>query len=128
MTTQDRSGLAELLEPSCPRHSRTWRPVIYDDEANRVELAWHFMAFTADESSGKCIPCLVGSVQGREILERIQSDEGTAGDLMHPSDLGTTMKRASLCALGGRAPYPVETAIEHVGDEFRLGAKFPRHA
>jgi len=44
------------------------------------------------------------------------------------SDLGKTMKTASLCALGVRAPYPIETAIEHVGAEFRLGAKFPRHA
>ncbi|HEX9155355.1 MAG TPA: NADH-ubiquinone oxidoreductase-F iron-sulfur binding region domain-containing protein [Nitrospira sp.] len=29
------------------------------------------------------------------------------------------MKTASLCALGGRAPYPVMTAIEHFGDEFK---------
>jgi len=29
------------------------------------------------------------------------------------------MKTASLCALGGRAPYPVLTAIEHFGNEFR---------
>ena len=28
-------------------------------------------------------------------------------------DLGDTMKAASLCAFGGRAPYPVLTAIEH---------------
>ncbi|MDE3224455.1 MAG: hypothetical protein KGN30_03465, partial [Nitrospirota bacterium] len=30
-----------------------------------------------------------------------------------------TMKAASLCALGQRAPYPVLTAIEHFGSEFR---------
>jgi len=28
------------------------------------------------------------------------------------------MKATSLCALGGRAPYPVMTAIEHFGHEF----------
>ena len=28
------------------------------------------------------------------------------------------MKATSLCALGGRAPYPVLTAIEHFGQEF----------
>jgi len=38
------------------------------------------------------------------------------------------MKTASLCALGGRAPYPVLTAIEHFGDEFRQGVEFTRPA
>jgi formate dehydrogenase iron-sulfur subunit len=93
--------------------------VVYDHETDMVELARHFMAFAADESCGKCTPCRVGSVRGREILERIQSGQATAEDLLLLSDLGETMKSASLCALGGRAPYPVETAIEHFGGEFR---------
>jgi formate dehydrogenase iron-sulfur subunit len=97
--------------------------VVYDDETDMVDLARHFMAFTADESCGKCTPCRVGSVRGREILERIQSGQGTAEDLMLLSDLGETMKSASLCALGGRAPYPVLTAIEHFPEEFRLKAE-----
>ncbi len=94
--------------------------VVYDDETSMVDLARHFMSFTADESCGKCTPCRVGSVRGREILERIQSGQGTAEDLILLSDLGETMKSASLCALGGRAPYPVLTAIEHFPEEFRL--------
>ncbi|NOT24065.1 MAG: formate dehydrogenase [Nitrospiraceae bacterium] len=102
--------------------------VVYDQETDMVELARHFMAFTADESCGKCTPCRIGSVRGREILERIQSGQGTAEDLILLSDLGETMKTASLCALGGRAPYPVETAIEHFGEEFRQGAKFASRA
>ena len=102
--------------------------VVYDDETNMVELARHFMAFTADESCGKCTPCRIGSVRGREILERIQRGQGTAEDLVLLSDLGETMKTASLCALGGRAPYPVLTAIEHFGDEFRQGVEFTRSA
>ena len=93
--------------------------VVYDDETNMVELARHFMAFTADESCGKCTPCRVGSVRGREILERIQAGEGTAESLDLLKDLGETMKATSLCALGGRAPYPVLTAIEHFPGEFR---------
>ena len=97
--------------------------VVYDDETDMVELARHFMAFTADESCGKCTPCRVGSVRGREILERIQAGHGGPGDLELLADLGETMKTASLCALGGRAPYPVLTAIEHFGDEFRREAR-----
>ena len=97
--------------------------VVYDDDTSMVDLARHFMAFTADESCGKCTPCRVGSVRGREILERIQMGQGTSEDLMLLSDLGETMKSASLCALGGRAPYPVLTAIEHFPEEFRLKAR-----
>jgi formate dehydrogenase iron-sulfur subunit len=93
--------------------------VVYDDETNMVELARHFMAFTADESCGKCTPCRIGSVRGREILEQIQGGQGTAEDLILLAELGETMKTASLCALGGRAPYPVLTAIEHFPEEFR---------
>ncbi|MFO0717058.1 MAG: NADH-ubiquinone oxidoreductase-F iron-sulfur binding region domain-containing protein [Nitrospira sp.] len=93
--------------------------VVYDHETDMVDLARHFMAFTADESCGKCTPCRIGSVRGREILERIQAGSGTMDDLRLLDDLGETMKLASLCALGGRAPYPVLTAIEHFPAEFR---------
>lgn len=93
--------------------------VAYDDETDVVELARHLMAFTADESCGKCIPCRIGSIRGREILERIVNGQGRLGDLELLTDLGETMKATSLCALGGRAPHPVLTAIEHFEDEFR---------
>lgn len=93
--------------------------VVFDHETDMVELAQHYMTFAAEESCGKCTPCRVGSVRGREILERIQTGRGTPEDLDLLADLGETMKTASLCAFGGRAPYPVLTAIEHFRDEFR---------
>ncbi|HEX8751025.1 MAG TPA: NADH-ubiquinone oxidoreductase-F iron-sulfur binding region domain-containing protein [Nitrospira sp.] len=92
--------------------------VVYDDSTDMVDLARHFMAFTADESCGKCTPCRIGSVRGRELLELIQSGRAQAADLALLAELGETMKATSLCALGGRAPYPVMTAIEHFGPEF----------
>lgn len=93
--------------------------VVYDEETDLLDLARHFMAFTADESCGKCTPCRIGSVRGREILERMQAGRGRPEDLELLADLGDTMKAASLCGLGQRAPYPVLTAIEHWGTEFR---------
>jgi len=93
--------------------------VVYDDETDMVGLARHYMAFASDESCGKCTPCRVGSMRGREILERLESGRGRPDDLELLADLGETMKTASLCAFGGRAPYPVLTAIEHFGEEFR---------
>ncbi len=93
--------------------------VVYDDAADMVELARHFMAFTADESCGKSTPSRIGSVRSREILEQLQRGHSRAGDLALLADLGETMKTASLCALGQRAPYPVLTAIEHFPLEFK---------
>jgi formate dehydrogenase iron-sulfur subunit len=84
-----------------------------------LELARHFMSFAATESCGKCTPCRVGSMRSRELLERIQIGQGTQEDLDLLFDLGDTMKAASLCAFGGRAPYPVLTAIDHFPAEFR---------
>ncbi len=97
--------------------------VVFDDDTDMVELARHFMAFTADESCGTCTPCRIGSVRAREVLDRIRNGRGLPGDLALLADLSETMKTASLCALGARAPYPVLTAIEHWGTEFRRGAK-----
>ncbi|HEU4686382.1 MAG TPA: NADH-ubiquinone oxidoreductase-F iron-sulfur binding region domain-containing protein [Nitrospira sp.] len=101
--------------------------VVFDDQTDMVDLARHYMTFTADESCGKCTPCRIGSVRARELLERIESGRGTTDDMALLSDLGETMKATSLCAHGGRAPFPVLTAIEHFPGEFtkRLGA--PEH-
>jgi formate dehydrogenase iron-sulfur subunit len=93
--------------------------VVYDHETDMLELARHFMAFAGTESCGKCTPCRVGSLRSRELLERIQTGQGTQEDLDLLFDLGETMKVASLCAFGGRAPYPVLTAIDHFPAEFR---------
>jgi formate dehydrogenase iron-sulfur subunit len=93
--------------------------VVFDQETDMLELARHFMAFTADESCGKCTPCRVGSVRAREILDGIIQGRGRPGDLELLADRGETMKQTSLCALGGRAPYPVLTAIEHFRKEFK---------
>ena len=93
--------------------------VVFDDETDMVDLARHYMAFVADESCGKCTPCRVGSVRGRELLDHIQAGQGRTSDLALIRDLGETMKATSLCALGGRAPYPVLTAMDQFSEEFR---------
>jgi formate dehydrogenase iron-sulfur subunit len=93
--------------------------VVYDDKTDMVDLARHFMEFTADESCGKCTPCRVGSTRAKEILEAMLRREGTAEDLALLQELGETMKLTSLCALGGLAPEPVRTAIQYFPNEFK---------
>ena len=93
--------------------------VVFDDETDMLELSRHLMAFVADESCGKCVPCRIGSLRAREILEAIQRGEATEADLPLLAELGDTMKATSLCGLGGRAPYPVLSALERFPVEFR---------
>ena len=92
---------------------------MFDDETDMLELSRHLMAFVADESCGKCVPCRIGSLRAREILDTIQRGRATAADLSLLTELGDTMKATSLCGLGSRAPYPVLSALEHFPMEFR---------
>jgi formate dehydrogenase iron-sulfur subunit len=93
--------------------------VVFDQETDIVGLARHLMAFVAAESCGKCVPCRIGSLRAREILESLQDGRATAADLALLSDLGDTMKATSLCGLGARAPYPVLSAMEQFPVEFK---------
>jgi formate dehydrogenase iron-sulfur subunit len=93
--------------------------VVFDDGTDMLELSRHLMAFVADESCGKCVPCRIGSLRAREILETVQAGQATEADLSLLAELGDTMKATSLCGLGSRAPYPVLSALEQFPMEFR---------
>lgn len=78
----------------------------------------HLFAFTAHESCGKCFPCRIGSVRGKELLQKAQR-EGYKIDHELFSDLLTTLKTGSLCALGGGIPLPVLNALDYFGEELK---------
>ena len=72
-----RSAVFSRIKNSISRSAMTSSPeagailghggiVVFDDETDMVEMARHFMAFTADESCGKCTPCRIGSVRARD--------------------------------------------------------------
>ena len=82
-----------------------------------VEYAKHLFAFTAHESCGKCFPCRLGSVRGKEMLESaIEKDQKFSEELIH--DLLQTMEVGSLCALGGGLPLAIKNLLEHCAEEF----------
>ncbi len=76
----------------------------------------HLFAFTAHESCGKCFPCRIGSVRGKELLHKART-EGYRIDRALFDDLLLTLKEGSLCALGGGMPLPVYNALQYFGDE-----------
>ena len=98
--------------------------VAFDDSVNMLSMARYAMEFCAIESCGKCTPCRVGSVRGVETLDKLAS--GQAGHGQHVAllrDLCDTMMGGSLCALGGMAPYPVLSALEHFPQDFGIAAE-----
>lgn len=83
-----------------------------------VKYLEHLFAFTAHESCGKCFPCRIGSVRGKEMLAKAQAD-GYKIDPELFQDLLSTLQTGSLCALGGGMPLPVYNALEYFADELK---------
>ena len=92
--------------------------IVIDDRTCMVDLAKFFMAFCADESCGKCVPCRAGTVQLVRLLERISNGSGTGKDLETLVDLCGLVKDTSLCGLGQSAPNPVLSTLRFFRDEY----------
>jgi len=91
--------------------------VVFDDTADMGELARFAMEFCAIESCGKCTPCRVGAVRGVEVIDRIRAGIETEANLTLLRDLCGTMVDGSLCALGGMAPFPVLSVMNHFAED-----------
>ncbi len=81
-----------------------------------IEYLEHLFAFTAHESCGKCFPCRIGSVRGKELLHKARTEDYPIDRELF-DDLLMTLKEGSLCALGGGMPLPVYNALQYFGDE-----------
>ena len=69
--------------------------VVLDEESCMVDVAKYFLAFTADESCGKCTPCRLGTRRMLTILERICAGQGRPGDIDLLLELGPAIKCTS---------------------------------
>jgi len=87
-----------------------------------IKYLEHLFEFTADESCGKCFPCRLGSVRGKEMLFKAQNEDYKI-DRTLLMDLLETLEKGSLCALGGGMPLPVKNALEYFEEELSLYLK-----
>ena len=92
--------------------------VVVDESTCMVAFARYFLAFTQDESCGKCVPCRIGTKRMLEIVTRITEGTGKPGDIEELERLGSAVRSTSLCALGGTAPNPVLTTIRYFREEY----------
>ncbi len=92
--------------------------VVMDETTCMVDMARFFLAFTQNESCGKCTFCRIGTKRMLEILERICAGKGKEEDIALLSELGEQIKSSSLCGLGQSAPNPVLTTLRYFLDEY----------
>ncbi|MEN8247473.1 MAG: NADH-ubiquinone oxidoreductase-F iron-sulfur binding region domain-containing protein [Bacteroidota bacterium] len=86
------------------------------EEYPMINYLEHLFEFTAAESCGKCFPCSIGSVRGREMITTAIKKEDKI-DRVLMEDLLETLEVGSLCALGGGLPLGVRNALEYFKDE-----------
>jgi len=99
--------------------------VVFDDSVDMARQARFAFEFCAKESCGKCTPCRIGSTRGVETVDKIIAGRDRQKNLELLRDLCEVMTDGSLCALGGLAPMPVLSALEHFSEDF---AKAPARA
>ena len=83
-----------------------------------IQFLEHLLAFTADESCGKCYPCRIGSHRGMELLQKAQNEDYKVDKQLF-NDLLETLEIGSLCALGGGVPLPIKNALQYFNDELK---------
>ncbi|MER2508487.1 MAG: NADH-ubiquinone oxidoreductase-F iron-sulfur binding region domain-containing protein [Amaricoccus sp.] len=96
--------------------------VVFDDTIDMAEMARFAFEFCEIESCGKCTPCRVGAVRGRETVEKILRGESVAANIALIEDLCELMRDGSLCAMGGLTPMPVLSAIRLFPEDFDRAA------
>ncbi len=88
--------------------------MLFDRQADLVEILRRIARFFREESCGQCVPCRVGTVRQDEALERLASRVGTsaqrAGDLVLLDEIGRAMRDASICGLGQTAASAIASA------------------
>lgn len=104
--------------------------IVLDEDNCMVDVAKFYLAFTVDESCGKCTPCREGTKQMYRIMERITDGKGTPGDIATLKSLGQVIQQTSLCGLGQTAPNPVLSTLRFFEEEYRAhieDKKCPAH-
>jgi formate dehydrogenase iron-sulfur subunit len=94
--------------------------VAFDDTVDMARMARYAMEFCALESCGKCTPCRIGSTRGMEVIDRIIEGQDADGNVRRLEELCELMVQGSLCGLGGMAPFPVQSALRHFREDFRV--------
>ena len=93
--------------------------LVLDESDCMVDVARYFLAFTTNQSCGKCTYCRIGTRHMLEILERLCGGRGAEGDLEQLERLAQMTRQGSLCGLGRTAPNPVLSTLKYFRSEYQ---------
>ena len=97
--------------------------IVLDESDCMVDIAKFFVAFSEDESCGKCTPCREGTKRMAEILDRITTGKGTLEDLERLERLARLIEEVVALRSGPGGSQP---GLEHPG-AFSRRVPGPRH-
>ena len=92
--------------------------VVLDEDDCMVDIARYFLAFTQDQSCGKCTFCRIGTRRMLDILVSICSGNGKMEDIETLERLAISTKKGSLCGLGKSAPNPILSTLKYFKHEY----------
>jgi NADH:ubiquinone oxidoreductase subunit F (NADH-binding)/(2Fe-2S) ferredoxin/NAD-dependent dihydropyrimidine dehydrogenase PreA subunit len=92
--------------------------IVLSEDDCMVDLSKFYLAFTQEESCGKCTPCREGTTRMLEILNKITSGKAEMADLDKLERLARLCQQTALCGLGRAAPNPILSSIKHFRDEY----------
>jgi NADH:ubiquinone oxidoreductase subunit F (NADH-binding)/NADH:ubiquinone oxidoreductase subunit E len=93
--------------------------LVCDHSVSPLALLRELMHFFEVESCGKCTPCRIGTMQARQILDRLLAGERDSRESAALDDLAHVLEQSSFCGLGQSAAWPLRSALRHFGAEFR---------
>ncbi len=89
-----------------------------DDSFCMVQVARYFLEFEEGVSCGKCVPCRVGSIELREILDHIVEGKGQPEDLQRLDLVCRAMQDAPYCDFARTTSDPVVAILKYFRSEF----------
>jgi (2Fe-2S) ferredoxin len=91
-----------------------------DEHSCMVQVARYFLEFERGVSCGKCVPCRVGSVRLREILDGIVAGSGRPEDLEEMTAICEAMRFAAYCNYGAFGSGPLAAVLKHFRGEVEV--------
>jgi NADH-quinone oxidoreductase subunit F len=96
--------------------------LICDHSVTPVQALRELAFFFEVESCGKCTPCRIGTVELRQMLDRMLASGPAPGDEIRLRELAITLRRDSFCALGQSVADPLESAMNQFPEMFQAEA------
>ena len=93
--------------------------IVMSEEVCMVRSAIQYARFFARESCGQCPPCKLGTAYLSEILEKIESGQGSEKDIQLVEQVCGMIKGRGYCYLLTGASIAVESIFNHFKEEYR---------